>query len=829
MNKTTTPSAQSRTARRSLLLLAIGLLACPLLFAAGLQSDDVDGVAILPSSVELFGPGATQRFLVHRVQLDRLGERIQKELTFEVAAPGIVKIDGDRLVAVADGETELTVSGPYGSATAQITVRGVGEPQTWSFRNHVQSVLAKEGCNSGACHGAAAGQGGFKLSLRGYDSHGDFAQITRQANGRRIVPTDPGRSLLLLKPTQTTPHKGGQRFETDSLEYRVLSEWIAAGTPPPMADDAKITELEIFPKSVVLRPGIHQQIVVLAHFSDGRVEDVTQWAKYSSTSTTVAQVDDDGIVSVVGHGESAVTAWYLSRIAIATISVPYDQDVNPNTFTNAPRRNFIDELVNNKLASLNIPPSSQASDAEFLRRAYIDTIGVLPTASEAGTFLRDQSTSEVKRDRLIEALLNRSEFVDYWSYKWSDLLLVNSRKVRGAAMWAYYGWIRQKVEANTPWDEFTRQLVTATGSTLENGATNFFLLHQDPRDMAETVSIAFMGLSINCAKCHNHPLEKWTNGQYYGMANLFSRVRTKNTKSRELNLVFASTQGELTQPLTGLPQPPRPLDGKALPFDSTEDRRIHLAKWLTDRSNPYFSRAISNRVWANFMGVGLVEKVDDLRVTNPASNEKLLSALADHLADNDFDLKALMRTILQSVTYQRSSKPLPSNAQDARFYSRYYPRRLKAEVLLDAFSQVTGAPTSFRGYPEGWRAMQLPDSNVNSYFLRSFGRPNRIQTCECERTAEPSVAQVLHIANGDTLNGKLEAKNNYLKTVTEGEMSESKLVEDAYLRALARFPSDRERGKLAAVLSSVAEGEKRAAIEDLYWSILSTKEFLFNH
>jgi hypothetical protein len=640
------------------------------------------------------------------------------------------------------------------------------------------------------------------------------------------VPSDPGRSLVLTKPSGGVPHKGGLRFRPGSREYRVIADWIAAGTAAPQDDDPRLVRLEILPAATMLKPQTTQQLVVLAHFSDGHREDVTRWVKYTSTNESVAQVDEQGLVNVMGYGEGAITGWYLSRVVIATVSSPFPATVPAEVFAQAERRNFIDELVLGKLSSLNIPPSPQADDGEFLRRAFIDTIGVLPTAEEARAYLAD--TSADKRDKLIESLLARGEFVDYWAYQWSDLLLVNSERLRPAAMWAFYSWIRNQVEANTPWDEFARAIVTAKGSTLENGATNFFVLHQDPPEMSETTTVAFLGMSINCARCHNHPLEKWTNDQYYAMANLYARVRLKTAPGDGNTVVFDATEGELVQPLTGKPRQPSPLDGEPLPLDSLLDRRDHLARWLVSPANPYFARAVTNRVWANFMDAGLVELVDDMRLTNPASNEPLLGAAAEFLVANHFDLKALMRAILRSKTYQRTSRPLPENEADTRFYSRYYPRRMMAEVLLDAMSQVTGAPTAFAEYPAGWRAMQLPDSNVNSYFLKTFGRPDRVVTCECERAAEPTMVQVLHISNGNSLNDKLQSAGNRLEKLLAAGVPDAAIVEDAYLSALSRFPTEAERARLLALLAD-SGSEKRQAVEDLYWSVLSSKEFLFNH
>ncbi len=781
---------------------------------------------LLPAEIKLSGPEASQTLLVERSQDGRFIGQLTEGVAFESSDPKVVVIDAGRAKPVGNGQAVITAKVGDRTATAQVAVDAMDQPFRWNFRNHVQSVLAKTGCSSGPCHGAQAGKNGFKLSLRGYDPEGDFQAITRQARGRRVVPSDPGRSLILTKPSGAVPHKGGLRMRTDSLEYRVLAEWIAADTPAPRPDDPRLAKLEILPSSAVLKPEMTQQLVVLAHFTDGHVEDVTRWAKYTSTNESVAQLGEEGQVRVMGYGEGAITAWYLSRVVIATVSSPYAKPVAPEVFAQAERRNFIDELVLAKLASLNIPPSPLADDGEFLRRAFIDTIGTLPTIEETRAFLADSSAD--KRDRLIESLLNRPEFVDYWAYRWSDLLLVNSERLRPAAMWAYYSWIRNQVEANTPWDEFARQVITAQGSTLENGAANYFVLHQDPLEMAETTTLAFMGMSINCARCHNHPMEKWTNNQYYAMANMFARVRLKLAPGEGNTIVFAATDGDLVQPLTGKPQPPTPLDGEALSPASPEDRRVPMARWLTSPENPYFSRSIVNRVWANFMNAGLVETVDDMRLTNPASNEELLSALAKHLVDNRFDLKTLMRTILQSKTYQRSSRPLPENQADTRFYSHYYPRRMMAEVLLDAISQVAEAPTQFANYPAGWRALQLPDANVNSYFLKTFGRPDRLVTCDCERTAEPTMVQVLHISNGDTLNEKLQAKGNGLEKLLAASTPDEQLIENVYLSALARLPTPDEKQKLLAALAEAGQ-DKRQLVEDLYWSVLSSREFLFNH
>ena len=811
-----------------LLVLCSVLAAGNAVFGDNAAGSGASPFKCLPEECSLSGTRATQRLLVERVEDGGYVGEVVEGISWSVEDPSIVDVKEGLLFPKRNGETTVTARVGDSDCRTRVRVSGMEDEWHWSFRNHVQSVLTRASCNSGACHGAIAGKNGFSLSLRGYHADGDYQKLTRDARGRRVAPEDPARSLMLLKPTGALPHKGGVRFETDSLEYQVLSEWIATGALPPRDDDPVMESLEVLPGSVTLAPGMKQRLVVRARFSDGHEEDVTGWAKFTSTDGAVAEVDEQGVISVLGHGEVAVTVWYLSHIVVATITVPFKDEVPAEVYSGAPRRGFIDEMTLAKLASLRLPPSPRSSDEEFLRRAYLDTIGVLPTVAEVRRFIADGSST--KRDRLIDELLERPEYVDYWAYKWSDVFLVNSRRISRSAVWAYYRWIRQRVAANLPWNEMVQQVLRATGSTLENGAANFFLLHNDPFKMAENSSVAFLGLSINCARCHNHPMEKWTNDQYFGMVSLFARVRSKMLDGDNDNrLVFDADDGEVDQPLHGRPQAPRPLDGEALPFGPEVDRRLHLARWMTSPENPYFSRAIANRVWANFMGVGLVEAVDDLRKTNPASNEELLTALANFLTEKKYDLKALMREILRSETYQRSSEALPGNKSDRRFYSRYYPRRLMAEVLLDCLSDVTDAPTQFKGYPQGWRAIQLPDSNVGSYFLQSFGRPDRLITCSCERSAEPSMSQVLHLANGDAVNQKLAAKGNRIAAVVKETLADGAVVEDLYLRALSRYPTATEKSRLLEVVSKSDPAEKRQVFEDLYWSVLTSNEFLFNH
>lgn len=717
----------------------------------------------------------------------------------------------------------------------------------WEFDAHVQPILTRAGCNGGACHGALAGKGGFRLSLRGYDSQADHFAITRQDHGRRIEPADPGRSLLLAKPSVLVSHRGGLRLKEGSRDYKILAEWIAQGAVGPRSDDRKLTSIELLPGEARLKPNDSVNLVVQARYSDGQVEEVTHWTKFSSTNEAVAQIDENGRVKVLGFGKGALVAWFSSRVAIASIVVPYDRQISLAAYSDFQPRNFIDDILLDEWKALHLAPSPGCSDATFLRRAYLDTTGTIPTPDQVRGFLGDVRAD--RRERLIEELLNSHAYVDYWSYRWSDLLLVNGTLLRPDAVASFYKWIRRNVEQNTPWDQFAGQIVLARGESLTDGATNFYSIHQDPETLSENTCQAFMGLSIGCAKCHNHPLEKWTNDQYYALANMFARVRAKgwggDSRSGDgKRTLLVLDRGDLIQPSRGRPQPPAPLDAEPIDIDDPADRRQVLADWLVSPENPYFKRAIVNRVWANFMGVGLVESVDDMRVSNPPSSQRLLDELSNYLVQNKYDLKALMRLILNSQVYQRSSEPVPGNLDDKRFYCRYPQRRLMAEVLHDALCQVTGVPTKFTElefpggdkiktevYPVGTNSLELQDSTVANYFLKAFGRHQRRITCDCERSDQPTIVQVLHLSNGTTINDKLSDPKSIVSSWVEHNLPLEQIIDAAYMRALSRDPSAAERTQLLTVAeqSTFDGSSRREVVEDLLWSLLTSREFLFAH
>ncbi len=820
------------------LFLIILTMACTSLAAENLR--------ILPGDIVLHGSEGRQQLSVVTTAGDRLGPAIAAELyTFESEDPSVVKVSDGVVTAVGNGEVTLGARHKDGrEATIAVRVVGIDHDHEWSFRNDVQSILSKVGCNSGACHGALAGKGGFRLSLRGYDSEADFQSITREARGRRVELADPGRSLLLAKPTGALPHKGGLKLDTASRDYRVISDWIAGGATGPQDDDARLQSISVSPASALLKPGDRSQILVQAHYDDGRVVDVTQWSQFSATDEGIASVDKYGHVDVRGSGEGAVLVWFGSKVALARMTVPYPNAIPKAAYTNAPLRNFIDELNLQQLETLQLLPSKRCDDDAFVRRATLDTIGRLPSMDERAAFL--EQPDQTRRDWLIEQLLASDDFVDYWAYRWCDILLINGNRLRPVAVKTYYRWVHDSVRENKPWDQLVREILTSTGSTNKDGATNFYSINQSPEEMTENACQAFMGLSIGCAKCHNHPLEKWTNDQYYAMANLFSRVRAKGWGGDGRNgdgvrTVFVSTSGELIQPKRGKPQPPAPLDAEPLAFDDPLDRREALATWMTDPANPYFSRAIANRVWANFFGRGLVEQVDDLRLSNPASCEPLLAAAAQHVVDAEFDLKQLMRAILRSETYQRSSVALDQNRSELKYFSRYYPRRLMAEVLLDSIDQVLETSTDFNEiafsgadrqqtdfYPQGTRAIELFDSAVNSYFLETFGRNPREITCECERSGEPSMVQVLHLSNGETLNPKLADAANCIGKKLEAGVEDEGIIKDLFVAALSREPTDGELQNLLAIRTEYQD-ERQTALQDIAWSILTSTEFTFNH
>ena len=718
-----------------------------------------------------------------------------------------------------------------------------------SFVNDVVPVLTRAGCNAGTCHGAAVGKNGFKLSLRGYAPELDHFALTHQSLGRRVSRTSPEQSLLLRKPLMELPHMGGMAIRRGSPEHEIFTRWLAAGAPGPVRNDPHVTRIAVDPSNAIVAPRANLSLKVRASFSDGSSRDVTHWSRFVTNDENVALAAPDGAVSMTGYGETSIMIGYQDRVAVARVTTPYPNRISRSEMQRLPRSNFIDDHVYTKLADLNLWPSSQASDAEFVRRIYIDLIGTLPSPDDVRSFASNRDGS--KREKLIDALMQKPEFVDFWTYKWCDLLRVNRGTLKDKGMWAFYSYVHESVRENRPWDRIAREVLTSTGNTFLDGPANYFRTALKPEELAENVSQGFLGIRVGCAKCHNHPLEKWTQNEYYGMANIFARTKFKANLAIYVNdemTVYNEPTGDLIQPRLGKAIPPKPLGGPVMATD-TGDRRTFFANWLTRPDNWYFSHTIVNRVWAHFMGRGLVEPVDDLRETNPPTNPALFDALAADFVKHGFDLRALMRTIVMSQAYQRSSATNPRNIQDNRYYSRYLVRRLTAEEIMDALSQVTGKTEQFPGLPAGFRAIQLPDTHVKSDFMDSFGRPPRQITCECERSQEPSMAQALLFINGDLINQKVTANDGIVDRLVKAGGTDEQVVEGLYWTALGRAPKPAERVKnLAAIESANAEAcvlapigwvssalrppeqmRRRRALEDMLWVLVSSKEFLFNH
>ena len=821
-----------------------------LLSAIAQQNGDNSGtVRVYPDAIQLHTPFSVQRVLVVR-ELDGVALRdITGECQLVPEDQQKIRLEnGQILKPVSDGMTNLKVRHPASGFEIRVPVRvdamGVSTP---SFLRHVQPVLTRLGCNSGSCHGALAGKGGLKLSLRGYNPQGDHHAMVEELLGRRSDILRPERSLMIRKPLNQVAHGGGKKLKENSLEHEILRRWIAAGAP--YSEGETKTGSGQKPKNLVLvppviRPGSGGKIhpLVLAEYPNGGIEDVTHWAKFTSTDESVAGVDEEGVVLGIGAGEGYVTAWHSDRVAVHRVNLPFGPPGNGlgNQFRPA---NQIDVLIQKKWNELGLKAAELCSDEVFLRRLWLDLLGTLPTVAERAEYLADARPD--KRRLWIEKGFRAPQYVDYWSHRYGDLFLVRTGRLQQSAVWAFHQELKQAIADNLPWDRVIRRMIAGKGSNLQDGLLNLHVLHRDPATLGEAVAVTFLGQPIGCAKCHNHPQDRWTQDQYWAFANLFGRTVLKPGPTAGEVVVVSSLLGDAPHLRTGLAMPPAPLDGESVPINSSRDRRELLADWMLDPSNPFFAKTHVNRVWRHFMGRGLVESDDDMRATNPPTHPELLDHLAQGWIRSGFDNQALIRAILESATYQRSSVPHPSNPDDSKFLTRYTPRRLEAEVLLDAYSQVLDVPTPFTeitpgggngstpygGYPTGTRAIQLPDTAVVSPFLDTFGRPERLQACSCERLNDSSVSQALQMSNGPTLNNKLTAKGNFLDTLAKQGVGPEKILEELFVRALGRQPTREEAGRLVPLLDKAAKENPstlRNSLEDVAWALLSSTEFLVN-
>ncbi|MDA1014814.1 MAG: DUF1553 domain-containing protein [Planctomycetota bacterium] len=696
-----------------------------------------------------------------------------------------------------------------------------------SFVNDIQPLLSRAACNSGGCHGKQAGRNGFKLSLFAFDPEFDYQALATEARGRRVFPAAPQQSLLLAKAVNRIPHGGGQRFAEDSDAYRLIQQWIGQGAHRFVAGDIQLTGIAMSPAGRVLQPLEKQQVTVTARYSDGSTRDVTKLALYETNSDAAATVDEHGLVTTSGlGGEAAIMANYMGFVSVCRISVPMNATDEPLVeLAKWDATNFIDRMVAEKWKNLKLAPSQLCDDSTFLRRAFLDCIGRLPSVAEAREFLADDSNH--KRDTLISALLEREEYADYQAVRWADLLRVNSEELGARNAVLLDRWLRESFQANVPFDQFVRELMTAQGSTFTDLPTNFYKGFAQPNDKAIAVSQIFLGVRLECAQCHHHPYEKWGQDDFYGLAAFFPRLKFKAGKGGE-QLLFASDRGDVKHPGTGLVMAPKVLGGAS--FDATDsgDRRTHLAEWMTQPDNPFVARTLVNRVWAQFMGRGLVDPVDDMRDTNPATNEELLDALARDFVLHKFDIKHVIRTITSSRVYSLSSEPNQWNVRDTENFSRAYRKRLSAEVLLDAVCDVTETIPTFDNTPPGTRALQLWNNRLPSSFLDVFGRPERKTVCECERTIDTSLAQVLHLMNAPPVNDRIQSPVGRAARLSASEASTDAIIADLYLAALNRTPRPTEL-KAARQAFDAPEATRRQATEDVLWALMNTAEFVLNH
>ncbi len=781
-------------------------------------------LAIEPTTINLIGPRSRQQLLVTGKYA---GDEV-RDLTGLIPVGSsnlaVARVDGSTVLPVANGECVIVAMAGSQATVIPCIVKNMELPAPVSFKNETQMALTKSGCNMGACHGSPSGKGGFRLSLRAYDPELDAMTLRSEFFGRRINIVEPAESLLLKKPLMEVAHGGGKRIKKGDACHQVLEHWIAEGLrlDPPTEPD--LVKIETLPSKRVLRaPAAQQQVVVLGHFSDGSVRDLTALTDFSSSSESVASVNPAGRITKNGRGESAILARYLDKMA--TCHVTFLEDVPGFAWNNPAENNFVDTLVFDKLKTLQIVPSDLCADDEFLRRAYLDITGRLPSIEEAQAFLADSNPN--KRAAIVDQLLDSDDYASFWSLKWCDILRANSKKLKVAGVHKFRLWVYESLKQDKPLDQFARELLTAQGSVFENPAANYWRASRDPQDATETTAQLFLGVRIQCAKCHNHPFERWTQDNYYGIAAAFTRIGRKNALDAEEEVVFVQPAGEVTQPRTGKQMKVHLLLQGDVDVPSDQDRRVVFAEWLTKADNPFFARSLTNRIWGHLLGRGIVEPVDDFRDSNPPSNAKLLEELTRQFVANGFSQKWVIRTIMNSRIYQLSSRTNSFNKNDEIYCSHATTRLLSAEQLLDAICAVTAVAEDFKNAPAGTRTTQLAEPPADNYFLKVFGQPQREMACQCERSSESNLSQALQMINGPVVHNKLRADNGRIAQMIAAGKSDDEIITTIYYAAVARPPVPEE---LAASKHHIAgQTDRRMALEDVGWAVLNSKEFLFQH
>ncbi len=790
-------------------------------------------------ALSLRGKDARQQLLITGKLPDGALRDFTHKASYQAAPAGIVSIDAAGLVsALSDGAATITATADGVSAALPVRVANAGQNPPINFANQIVPIFTKAGCNSGGCHGKASGQNGFKLSLLGFEPDEDYEHLVKEARGRRVFPAAPENSLLLLKGIAAAPHGGGKRLDPKSDDYRLLVRWVAQGMPFGNDGDPKLARIEVLPKQRTMPLGGDQQLVVLAHYTDGTVLDATRSALYEPNEKNMAKAGEEGRVTLFDQpGDVAIMVRYQGKVAVFHATVPLGALVQ----NLPPPRNYIDEQVFAKLKAMGMPPSDGCDDATFIRRVSIDIAGRVPTLDESRRFLADADPA--KRDKLIDTLLASPEYADYFAGKWSALLR-NKRTKPGDAPgnFAFHAWIRDSIRANKPFDQFAREILAASGTVTENPPVAWYRQVKEPQQQLEDTAQLFLGMRLQCAQCHHHPFEKWSQNDYYSFSAFFTQVARKTTETKTSEIIF-HRRGIATALNKKTKQPVKPAALVTGPMEIApdDDPRMALSDWMSSKDNPFFARTLVNRYWKHFFNRGIVEPEDDMRETNPPLNPELLDALAQRFIASGFDTRALIRDITQSRTYQLSAVPDNYNKADRQNFSRYYAKRLTAEVLLDSVNQITRTPGSFAGLPPGTLAISLPDNsfNASSYFLTVFGRPDSSSACECERTQEASLAQALHLLNAKDIQDKLAADTGAAAKLAADARSDEEKLRELYLTAFSREPDANELALAKSHLEKprkAADGQpldaaksKRQGYEDILWAVLNTKEFLFNH
>jgi hypothetical protein len=815
------PSCPTRGLPITLACMLLAIVSSP----AG-QTGPLAALRVDPPRVTLCGTDARQSLLVTGVAPNGRRLDLTRQARVSSSEARVVRLEQTVLVPVSDGSAIVTVVAGGRTLRVPVQVRDTHRPREFSFVNDITPILSKSGCNSGGCHGKASGQNGFKLSVFGYDPDFDYAALVQEGRGRRIVRGIPRHSLLLLKPTLSIPHGGGRRFSVGSPEYRTLLRWIEAGTPFGRPDAPHLSRIEVLPKEQVLSPRQEQQVQVTAVYSDGSRRDATEAADFSSNAENVATADETGLIRSGGApGDAAVMVRYMGAVGVSRIVVPRPGPALPGAaYAGLMAGSFIDRLTATRLRRLGIAPSAPADDATFLRRVSLDLTGTLPTPAEARAFLRERRPD--RRQRLVDALLERPEYAEYWALRWADVLRVDREALGSKGAFVFQRWLREQMARNTSYDRWVHELLVAQGDTAEVGPANLYRAVRSPEDAANTVSQVFMGVRLQCAQCHHHPFEKWSQEDFWGIAGFFARLQRKSLTGDSERLYSGGTD-EAHHPRTGAIIQAHLLESSPqAPRAQPDDRRETLARWLTSSHNRFFARMLANRLWAHLLGRGLVEPVDDLRDTNPAANTPLLDALAAFAVRSGFDQKAILREIANCSIYQLSPNSNRTNAQDEQNFSRARVKSVPAEVLLDAICSATEVPEKFEGVPEGMRALDLWDNRLTSYFLDLFGRPLRGSPCECERSQEPSMTQALHLLNSPNIQAKLSSRRGRVARLLRAGETPDAIIEELYLATLSRPPTPGERG--AALDLFHRSASRKAAAEDLLWALMNSYAFVFN-